>query len=218
MTTVIFSGLVVLSVAGCTVNRELAPQSISPPASLGNERLPLNVAVIGDPALKFDYPRYFKAFVEVLNPGLAQTLQSAFRGNFQNVNVVEAEEAAGSADLLASPKLELSDPMKLTVTFVDPRSQRIVAELSSERSCDGNAPGVYDHLVTDLVLFAAVVVFPLRTSWSRMKSTSTLPIASTPHLRPRSRRWPAISRSRRRRILTYSRSRHRAFNPLAPHP
>jgi hypothetical protein len=160
MTTVIFSGLVVMSVAGCTVNRELAPQTIPWSASMADDRLPLNVAVIGDPALKFDYPRYFKAFVEVLNPGLAQTLQSAFRGNFQNVNVVEAEDAVGGADLFASPKLQLSDPMKLTVTFVDPRSRRVVAELSSERSCDGNAPGVYDHLVTDLVLFAAVVVFP----------------------------------------------------------
>jgi len=160
MTTVIFTSLVVMSVAGCTVNRELAPQSIPWSASMGDDRLPLNVAVIGDPALKFDYPRYFKAFVEVLNPGLAQTLQSAFRGNFQNVNVVEAEAAVGNADLFASPKLQLSDPMKLTVTFVDPRSRRIVAEVSSERSCDGNAPGVYDHLVTDLVLFAAVVVFP----------------------------------------------------------
>src|ERR1700722_1276347 len=160
MTTMIFSGLVVMSVASCTVHRELAPQNIPWSASMGDDRLPLNVAVIGDPALKFDYPRYFKAFVEVLNPGLAQTLQSAFRGNFQNVNVVEAENAASGADLFASPKLQLSDPMKLTVTFVDPHSRRIVAELSSERSCDGNAPGVYDHLVTDLVLFAAVVVFP----------------------------------------------------------
>jgi hypothetical protein len=160
MTTLIFSSLMVMSVAGCTVNRELAPQSIPWSSSLGDERLPLNVAVIGDPALKFDYPRYFKAFVEVLNPGLAQTLQSAFRGNFQNVNVVQAENAVGGADLFASPRLQLSDPMKLTVTFVDPRSRRIVAEFSSERSCDGNAPGVYDHLVTDLVLFAAVVVFP----------------------------------------------------------
>jgi hypothetical protein len=160
MTTMIFSCLVVLSVAGCTVHRELAPQRIRWSASLGDDRLPLNVAVIGDPDLKFDYPRYFKAFVEVLNPGLAQTLQSAFRGNFQNVNVVEAEDAVGSADLFASPKLQLSDPMKLTVTFVDPRSRRIVAELSSERSCDGNAPGVYDHIATDLILFAAVVVFP----------------------------------------------------------
>jgi len=160
MTTVIFSGLVVMSVAGCTVNRELAPQTIPWSASMADDRLPLNVAVIGDPALKFDYPRYFKAFVEVLNPGLAQTLQSAFRGNFQNVNVVEAEQAAGGADLFASPKLILSDPMKLTVTFVDPRSRQIVAEFSSERSCDGNAPGVYDHIGTDLVLFAAVVVFP----------------------------------------------------------
>jgi hypothetical protein len=127
---------------------------------VGTDKLPLTVAVIGNPDLTFDYPRYFKSFVEVLNPGLAQTLQSAFRGNFQNVSVVEAEKAAGGADLLASPSLRLSDPMKLTVTFVEPRSRRIVAEFSSERSCDGNAPGVYSHLGTDLVLFAAVVVFP----------------------------------------------------------
>src|ERR1700722_7710019 len=160
MTTLIFSGLVVLSMAGCTVHRQLAPQSIPWSASMGDDRVPLNVAVIRDPALKFDYPRYFKAFVEVLNPGLAQTLQSAFRGNFQNVNVVEAENAASGADLFASTKLQLSDPMKLTMTFVGPPSRRIVADLSSERSCDGNAPGVYDHLITDLVLFAAVVVFP----------------------------------------------------------
>jgi hypothetical protein len=161
MTTTIFSGLVVLSVTGCfSVHRDLAPQSVPWSVALGTERLPLNVAVIGDPSLRFDYPKYFKAFVEVLNPGLAQTLQNAFRGNFQNVNVVEAERAADGADLFASPKLVLSDPMKLTVTFVDPRSRQIVAEFSSERSCDGNAPGVYDHIGTDLVLFAAVVVFP----------------------------------------------------------
>ena len=110
--------------------------------------------------LTFEYPQYFKALEEDLNPGLAQTLQSAFRGNFQNVNVVEAERAAAGADLFASPALTLTDPMKLTVTFVDPRSRPFVAEFSSERSCDGNAPGVYDHIGTDLVLFAAVVVFP----------------------------------------------------------
>ena len=161
MTNTIFSGLVVLSVAGCfSVHRDLAPQSVPWSAAEGTEKLPLNIAVIGDPSLRFDYPRYFKAFVEVLNPGLAQTLQSAFRGNFQNVNVVEAENAASSADLFASPRLTLSDPMKLTVTFVDPRSGRIVAELSSERSCDGHAPGVYANIGTDLVLFAAVLVFP----------------------------------------------------------
>jgi len=56
--------------------------------------------------------------------------------------------------------LRLSDPMKLTVTFVEPRSRRIVAEVSSERSYDSKAPGVYAHLGTDLILFAAVVVFP----------------------------------------------------------
>jgi hypothetical protein len=159
-TTTILFGLVVLSIAGCTVHRELASQSVASSAALGTEKLPLTVAVIGDPALTFDYPRHFKAFVEVLNPGLAQTLQSAFRGNFQNVSVVEAEEAASGADLFASPKLSLSDPMKLTVTFVEPRSRRIVAEFSSVRACDGNAPGVYSNIGTDLVLFAAVVVFP----------------------------------------------------------
>ena len=160
LATTIFFGLVVLSTASCTVHRELAPQSIPRSAALGTERLPLTVAVIGDPNLTFEYPRYFKAFVEVLNPGLAQTLQSAFLGNFQSVNVVKAESAVGGADLFASPSLTLTDPMKLTVTFVDPRSRTVVAEFSSERSCDGNAPGVYAHIGTDLVLFAAVVVFP----------------------------------------------------------
>jgi hypothetical protein len=154
--------LVAMFAASCnsTVHRELPPQSVSRTAALGTERLPLTVAVIGDPALTFDYPRYFTAFVEVLNPGLAVTLQSALRGDFQTVNVVEAEEAASGADLFASPRLTLTDPMKLTVTFVEPRSRRVVAEYSSERSCDGNAPGVYAHLETDLLLFAAAVVFP----------------------------------------------------------
>ena len=160
LTTTIFFGLVVLSTSSCTVHREFAPQSVPSSVALGTERMPLTVAVIGDPAMKFAYPRYFKAFVEVLNPGLAQTLQSAFRADFQNVSVVEAEQAAGGADLFASPKLNLTDPMKLTVTFVDPRTRRIVAEYTSERSCDGHAPGVYAHIPTDLVLFAAAVAFP----------------------------------------------------------
>ena len=160
LATTVFFGLVVLSIDGCTIHRELAPQSVPWAAATGSEKLPLTVAVIGDPDLTFDYPRYFKSFVEVLNPGLAQTLQSAFVGDFQSVSIVEAEKAASGADLFASPELTLSDPMKLTVTFVEPRSRRIVAEFSSVRPCEGNAPGVYSNIVTDLVLFAAVVVFP----------------------------------------------------------
>lgn len=156
-----FCGLVVLGVGACsTVHRQFAAQSVVPAATSDIDKLPLTVAVIADPTLTFDYPKYLKAFVEVLNPGLAQTLQNALRGNFQNVSVVEAETAASGADLLASPSLSLSDPMKLTVTFVEPHSRRVVAEVSSERRCDGHAPGVYAHLGTDLVLFAAVVVFP----------------------------------------------------------
>ena len=157
----IFFGSVAFSIAGCmTLHRELATQSVPPAAAAGTDKLPLAIAVIADPSMKFDYPHYWKAFVEDLNPGLANTLQSAFRGNFQNVSVVEAEKSASGADLVASPTLRMSDPMKLTVTFVEPRSRRIVAEVSSERSCDGNAPGVYDHIVTDLFLFTAVVIFP----------------------------------------------------------
>jgi hypothetical protein len=160
VTTTIFSGMVVLSIAGCTVHREFAAQSVPAAVAVGTDKLPLTVAVIADPDLTFDYPRYWKAFVEVLNPGLGQTLQSAFRGNFQNVSVVKAEKAASGADLFATPNLCLSDPMRLTVTFVEPRSGRIVAEFSSERSRDGNAPGVYAYLGTDLALFMAVVAFP----------------------------------------------------------
>jgi len=157
----IFFGSVVFGIAGCTtLHRELATQSVPPAAAVGTDKLPLAIAVLADPSMTFDYPHYWKAFVEDLNPGLANTLQSAFRGNFQNVSVVEAEKSASGADLVASPTLRMSDPMKLTVTFVDPRSHRVVAEVSSERSCDGNAPGVYDHIVTDLFLFTAVVVFP----------------------------------------------------------
>ena len=157
----IFFGSVVFGIAGCTtLHRELATQSVPPAAATGTDKLPLAIAVLADPSMTFDYPHYWKAFVEDLNPGLANTLQSAFRGNFQNVSVVETEKSASGADLVASPTLRMSDPMKLTVTFVDPRSRRVVAELSSERSCDGNAPGVYDHIVTDLFLFTAVVIFP----------------------------------------------------------
>ena len=157
----IFFGPVMFGIAGCTtLHRELATQSVPPAAAVGTDKLPLAIAVLADPSMTFDYPHYWKAFVEDLNPGLANTLQSAFRGNFQNVSVVEAEKSASGADLVASPTLRMSDPMKLTVTFVEPGSRRIVAEVSSERSCDGNAPGVYDHIVTDLFLFTAVVVFP----------------------------------------------------------
>jgi hypothetical protein len=158
---IFFCGFVPLAIAGCTtVHRKFAAQNPASTAHANFDKLPLTVAVISDPALTFDYPRHLTAFVEVLNPGLAQTLQAAFRDNFQDVSVVEAGQAASGADLIASPTLSLSDPMKLTVTFVDPRSRRIVAEVSSERSCDGHAPGVYAHLGTDLMLFAAVVVFP----------------------------------------------------------
>jgi hypothetical protein len=105
VTTTIFSGMIVLSLAGCTVHREFAAQSVPSAAAVGTDKLPLTVAVIADPDLTFDYPRYWKAFVEVLNPGLGQTLQSAFRGNFQNVSVVKAEKSSERCRSVCHAKL-----------------------------------------------------------------------------------------------------------------
>jgi len=102
----IFFGSVVFGIAGCTtLHRELATQSVPPAAAVGTDKLPLVIAVLADPSMTFDYPHYWKAFVEDLNPGLANTLQSAFRGNFQNVSVVEAEKSASGADLVAFQRL-----------------------------------------------------------------------------------------------------------------
>jgi hypothetical protein len=146
---------------GCTVHQKFERQSV-PPAAVGTTAMPLKLAVLSDRSMTFDYPRiaYLRAFVEVMNPGLADTLQTAFSGRFQNVTVVDTRADAQSADLMLSPSLELSDPLKLTIRFVEPNSGRLVAELSSKRPYKNHAPGMYSKLGTDLILFAIVVAFP----------------------------------------------------------
>jgi hypothetical protein len=68
--------------------------------------------------------------------------------------------AVADADLIAAPKLNLSDPMKLTILFIEPKTRRLVTEISAERPYENHAPGMYSNLITDVVLFAAVVAFP----------------------------------------------------------
>lgn len=154
-------GSLSLVTAGCTVHQEFERQSV-PPIAVGTTAIPLKLAVLSDRSMTFDYPRiaYLRAFVEVMNPGLADTLQTAFSGRFQDVTVVDTRAAARSADLLLSPSLELSDPLKLTIRFVEPKSGRLIAELSSKRPYKNHAPGMYSKLGTDLILFAIVVAFP----------------------------------------------------------
>ena len=43
-------------------------------------------------------------------------------------------------------------PIKLVVTFVEPKTGKTLAELSSVKPLDFDAPGAHDHLVADLVL------------------------------------------------------------------
>jgi hypothetical protein len=146
---------------GCTIHQKFEQQSVAQTVANRNT-LPLKVAVLSDRSMTFDYPRIasLRAFVEVMNPGLANTLQTAFNGRFQDVTVVENRQSAQSADLLLSPSLELSDPMRLTITFVEPDSGRQITALSSVRPFESHAPGMYAHIGTDLILFATVVVFP----------------------------------------------------------
>jgi hypothetical protein len=153
-------GLFAIGLAGCTLHRRFPPQPAEPTA-IGTRRLPLRVAVYEDRSLKFDYPLpQARIFVEEMNPGLAQTVRNAFKAAFHDVTLVKTPASGADADLVASPTLCLSDPMKLTVAFVDPRTGRFVAELSAERKYDATAPGVYSHLLTDVVLIAAVIAFP----------------------------------------------------------
>jgi hypothetical protein len=95
-----------------------------------------------------------------MNPGLAETLRNGFGPVFQHVSIVENGRDAVALDLLATPAIEVADPMTLTVTFTDPKTGREITRLSSSRGLNGHALGTYSNLWTDLILFATVVVVP----------------------------------------------------------
>jgi len=127
----------------------------------GAGSLPVSIGVVEDPSWAFDYPDpSSRLFVEDLNPGFANTLQGAFSYPFRQVSAVRPGETFNGVDVIALSTLEFSDPMKLTVTFVDPKSGKTIGVVSAMRRLDGSADGAYSYLGTDLILFAAAVVVP----------------------------------------------------------
>lgn len=151
---------IVVVISSCSIRQNFEAQPV--PSPILARPLNLSLAVISDPALSFDYPPIYSLsdFREVMNPGLAETLRNGFGPVFQHVSIVENGRDAMALDLLATPAIEVADPMTLTVTFTDPKTGREITRLSSSRGLDGHALGTYSNLGTDLILFATVVVVP----------------------------------------------------------
>jgi hypothetical protein len=156
----VFAVAFVAGIAGCSVRANYEGQPV--PRSSETAPLALSVAVLSDRSLKFDYPPIISLseFEEVMNPGLAETLRNGFDPAFREVLIVENERAAVGMNVIASPALKVSDPLTLTVTFKEPRSGREITKLSSSRSLDDHAFGMYSHLGTDFMLFATAVILP----------------------------------------------------------
>ena len=156
----LFGAVLMLGISSCSIRNNFEGQPVPGPTRV--PPLKLSLAVMSDRSLSFVYPPIYSLsdFEEVMNPGLAETLRNGFDPGFQRVTIVESESAAAEMDLLATPAIEVADPMTLTVTFTEPRSGREIAKISSSRGLDGDAFGTYSHLGTDVILFAAVLVVP----------------------------------------------------------
>ena len=147
---------------------ELPAQAVTP-APVGKARLPLEIAVFADPSFTIHPPL---GFYEKLNPGIANTVRDALDANLDTVVVVAEVPSAGDADLLAIPTVDVNpDPDmkhpplvvkgghqidKLTVTFLEPGSRTIIAELSSLKPFSDDAPGIHSHMVSYYGMTAAV--------------------------------------------------------------
>jgi hypothetical protein len=158
--TAILSAAIIAVISGCSIRQKFEAQPVA--ASIRAQPLNLSLAVLSDPALSFDYPPIYSLsdFREVMNPGLAETLCNGFGPAFRYVSVVVNRRDAAAVDLLATPAIEVADPMTLTVIFTEPKSGREITRLSSSRGLDGHAFGAHSNLGTDLMLFATVVVAP----------------------------------------------------------
>src|SRR5262249_11651135 len=123
----LFGAVLMLGISGCSVRNNFEGQPV--PGSAKVPPLQLSLAVMSDRSMSFDYPPIYSLseFKEVMNPGLAETLRNGFGPNFQQVTIVESEGDAAELDLLATPTIEVADPMTLTVTFTEPRSGREIA-------------------------------------------------------------------------------------------
>ena len=127
----------------------------------GNDTLPATIGIIDYPSLSFDYPPGPEClFVEEINPGLNETLEGAFGYVFRQASVVDTHGSIPAVDILASPHLTFSDPMKLTITFLDPRTGRSIDQISATRPLQWSNPGSFHLLGTDLLLVALVIVVP----------------------------------------------------------
>lgn len=151
----LFSILAALTLAAC-VHTDLPAQPV-PSAPVGTARLPLKVAVLEDPLLTVHEPF---GFYDNLNPSLANTVRDALAVHFETVVVVDETEAVAGQDLFATLGYS-GKPLKLTVTFVEPKiGGKRLAEISSSKPFDEDAPGTHDHWGTDLALVAPALIFP----------------------------------------------------------
>jgi len=136
------------------------PEQVATAAPVGTAKLQLKIAVVADPSLTIHEPL---GFYEKLNPALADTVREALAADFETVEVVDDKARAGDADLIAIPVTGThfyGNPMKLTVTFVEPKTEQTLADLSSAKPFDTHAPGSYDHLGTDVALMVPVFIVP----------------------------------------------------------
>lgn len=160
---IVFAALTSFAFAACA-HTVLPPQTV-PPAPVGTAKLPLKVAVLADPSLTFHEPLGFN---EKLNPALADAVRDALAADFAKVAVVDDRQSADGADLLAIPAaadvhyFSSILPVTLVVTFIEPKTGKTLAELSSVKPSDFSAPGAQAHLVADLVLlFSLGPLIPL---------------------------------------------------------
>jgi hypothetical protein len=141
--------------AGC-VHTDLPAQVVAR-APVGTAKLPLKVAVMDDPLLTVHEPF---GFYERLNPSLTNTIRDALAVHFETVVVVDETQSVAGQDLFATLSYS-GRPLKLTVTFVEPKiGGKRLAEISSSTPFDADAPGTHDHWGTDLALIAPALVFP----------------------------------------------------------
>jgi hypothetical protein len=148
-----------------TIHQPLVTQDV---ALRGGGDLPATIGIVEETSLAFDYPPGSSEclFVEDLNPGLTDTLQGAFSYVFRGVSVVQSGDSEPHVDVVAYPSLELTDPLKLTITFTDPHSGRYLAIVSAQRPLDFDpASGAYAYLARDVMLFATAVVIPPLDPW-----------------------------------------------------
>ncbi len=158
--TIVFAVLTTFTFAACA-HTVLPPQVVTP-APAGTAKLPLKVAVLADPSLTLHEPL---GFYEKLNPALADALRDALAAGFANVKTVDDRGSASDADLLAIPATTglpyfALRPVKLMVTFIEPKTGKTLAEISSVKPLDFDAPGAHAHLGADAALLGGALLIP----------------------------------------------------------